>query len=225
MMNNNLENETTNQRMTLEQLRKKARKKYGNEIDIDEIYDILSCDVFNALNLVFCYGNPDCFGHGGFEFSDEELNLMVLHIIESAIDDKEELIDIQNPENYDASSDCSLEDYLGLYNNLYLKVLEQIHNLRNDFEIIKGYDPEDYPDWVDDWNLCFAVDVAERHKQNINTKSKKKVDHKINFTMYVFTMIDCLTGRCSDLIKKYEEEREKGKFTQTHPEQNPPTFH
>ena len=210
---------------TLEQLEKEARKKHGNEIDLQEVYENLTREVCSGLNMIFCYGEsgrsgvPDMVGcvDGGIDaISSSEINLVVLFIIECYVENKDILFRMQKPQGYDVfSNDESLEDYLKIYNDNYLKILEKLHSLRNGFRNVKAKNPENYPDWIDEWESCFCVEVRWRHRQNVNVKNKQEIVRKINLSKYVSMVIICLFLRCNDLMEKYKTKAEPKRVQRT----------
>lgn len=203
---------------TLDELSKEARKKHGDEVNIQKIYNNLMRDVYSGLNMIFRYGESgrsgefDKFGHIGNvinAISSNEINLVILFIIECFVENRDILLRIQKGKGYDGfSNNKSLKNYLKIYNDNYLKILEKLHSLRNEFRNIKASNPKNYPDWIDEWESCFCVEVRFRHRQNINTKDKEEIIRKINLSKYVSLIISCLFLRCRDVMEKYKAQAE-----------------
>lgn len=199
---------------TLEQLEQRAREKHGNEINLQKIYENITREVYSGLNLIFNYDEtgrsrvPDMFGLGDGEIdviSESEINLVVLFIIESYVENKKHLLRMQKPQGYDGfSRNKSFEDCLEIYNANYMKILEKLHSLRNGFRNLKASNPENYPCWIDEWESCFCVEVRFSHGRNVNVKSKQEIARNIRLAKYVSTIISCLFLRCHDLVEEYK---------------------
>ena len=190
----------------LKGLEKEARKKYRNEINVQKIHENLLRDIFDALNLVFGYGDPGNFGDpdaaGGVEgainrISSEEMSLMALMIIEWYLNDKNTLLCIQDPQTPDDSpDDSSADDYLDEYDYVYLKVLEKLHSLRNRFEDIKEARPGNYPGWVDEWGSCFRAEIKNHYEQTSSMRDKGKILRRLNLSTCMGMIVTCLILRC-----------------------------
>ena len=202
------------------QLEKQARKKYGDEVDVQKIYKNLRGNAFKALNMVFRYGEQHHFGDPDKvglvdtaidEIPDKEMNWLILYVIECFMDDKASLLRAQNLTKYEELKDEPVDFFIRLYNSNYLKILEKAHILRNEFDVIKRMNPRDYPVWVDHWELCFFADVEERHEENVNTDDKEQIIEMINLSVYLIMIFTGLIARCDFVVEEYRKEEESRK--------------
>ena len=202
------------------QLEKQARKKYGDEVDVQKIYKNLRGNAFKALNMVFRYGERHHFGdpdkvglvdNAVDEIPNREMNWLVLYVIECFIDYKPSLLRAQNPEKYEELKDEPTSYFIGIYIRNYLKILEKAHILRNEFEVIKRMNPQEYPGWVDEWELCFLADVEEQHEGNINTDDREQVIEMINLSFDLIMIFTALIARCDLVTEQYRKEEENRK--------------
>lgn len=221
---NKLDDETTyiTQRRTLEQLKKEAYQRYGNEVDIDKIYARLPCEIYSALNFLFRYSDSGCYcDNDVYKISDEEEKLMTLYIIGSMIDNKEDLLDIQSPQDYDDASDpASLQDYLSMFDKVYIDILEALYILRDAFDYIKERYPRNYPSWINEWLLFFELSIVGHYGKNYcDTKSKKQAVNNIKLIKFLHNIFLCVMERSTDFMKKQNGKRIGQAVNQTYPEQ------
>ena len=219
------------------QLEKKARERYGDGVDVQKIYNNLRENAFKALNLVFRYGEPHHFGdpdkvglvdNAVVEIPDREMNWLMLYVIECFLDDKGNLLRVQNPLKYEDLKDEPVDFLIGIYNANYLKILEKVHFLRNGFEVVKRKDIRDYPVWVDQWECCFFVHVEEQHEENINTEEKERIIEMINLSVCLIMIFTSLISRCDLVIEQYrkeEESRKRYKAKDTKPKRDRRVLH
>lgn len=196
---------------SLKILKKEAGEKYGTQINIQKIYENLLGDILDALKLVLGYGEPGNFGDPdavGREgrinrLSSDEISLLALLIIEWYFNDKGSLLSIQNPQtSIKSPEDYGLEDYLDDLDFLYPKFLERLHSLRSKFQSIKEAKPGNYPCWIDEWDLCFRVEIKNRYDRNIDAADEKNIIRTLNLYTCMGLTVTCL-------ILRFDREMEK----------------
>ena len=180
---------------TIDEVKEIVRKKYGGEINVDEIAYNLSLDVFNSMNLVFCYGNPDKY-HPNEDEIEADMVSLIPEIISIHIDDKEELLNnLQNP----GDDKMRRDEYLHLLSGEQLSILKDITLLFRMFETIKEVNKDDYPDWIDWWQECFDLDINARYEQN-KIADESLFNQNLDSISLVGDIITCLHLRCIEIL-------------------------
>lgn len=195
------------------ELKEEAHERHGDEINIQKVYDNLEHKIFESLNLMFSYGDPGHFGEPDcdHDFSCEEKDGTVLRYLEFLIDCKESLLDMQEPEERDYFQSNAADYYLQLHNEKYEELLKNLDCLRGKFKGIKSCVPKDYPDWIDEWEMCLDVDVEKRNEHLLSVKGNRNVYEMILTFICTLYVIGHLIGRCDELIIAESLEGEKRK--------------
>lgn len=191
---------------TYVELEDELYERYGDEFDFQEIYGNLQRRVPKDLNLILHYGRPGGFGgvRCDHDFSRKEKDWMVLRIIEFSINAAECLEEIQDPdEHIPFLDDKPFKYYSKSYELDYRGFLEVLHNLRNRFRGIKALDLENYPSWINEWELCLDTDIGERNRYLIDLKSKRMLYDMDGSLTSIYIIIKNLIKRCDEFLERH----------------------
>ncbi len=192
---------------TFIKLEKEIQERYDDKFDIHKIYDNIKISIDDALGWMLGYGSDDCFGGPSHDhdFSHDEKNWIIFQLIEHFINSEEALEDIENSGKFDGSRcNKSVKYYLKNYKNYYEILLEELHNLRNNFRNIKKHDPENYPYWIDEWEECLDFDIAARSRFFVSVeKNEVAAAEMTSLCKRTMLVVFYLRKRCEDLIEKY----------------------
>lgn len=191
---------------TYVELEDELYERYGDEFDFQEIYGNSQLRVHKDLNLILHYGRPGGFGGAGcdHDFSRKEKDWTVLRIVEFYIDSVECLEDIRDQdEDLAFLDDKSFEYCSESYKLDYRGFLEDLHNLRNRFRGIKALDPENYPGWVNEWELCLDTDIGEHNRSFLDSKNNRTLHDMHESLTRICIIIENLIKRCDEFLERH----------------------